>query len=348
MPDTPDGAGGRLLLRPVEPDYVATLERAHGYRVELDDLAEELWQAGLDDVTFTGCGGSWASSVHASVTLRAAVPGLAVSNIASTTFLAAPPARLGPRSLVIASTHSGATPETVRAATLAAEHGAFVVGLSRDRDCKLASAADRHFCYGSERTVTPAKQLILAHLARALRDRAGVAPDARLADALGALPIALRAVIDQADPVLAEIAAGLTDAPFSMILAAGPNYGAAYLLSMCYLMEMQWRASASFDAGEFFHGAFEMLTGRTAALVLVGEDSSRAVATRAATFVREHSPHARVLDSSDLTLPGVPHELRAEVTPIVLGVLAGRLAEHAEAHTGHSLDDRRYMNRVEY
>lgn len=28
MPDTPDAAGGRPPLRPVEPDYVATLERA--------------------------------------------------------------------------------------------------------------------------------------------------------------------------------------------------------------------------------------------------------------------------------------------------------------------------------
>ena len=171
MPETAGAADGQPRLRPVEADYVATLERAHGYRAELDDLAGGLSQSGLDDVTFVGCGGSWASSVPASVTLRAAVPGLAVSNIASTTFLSAPPARLGPRSLVIASTHSGETAETVRAARLAAERGAFVVGLSRDRDCTLASAAHRHFWYGSERTVTPAKQLILAHLTRALRER---------------------------------------------------------------------------------------------------------------------------------------------------------------------------------
>lgn len=349
MPESSAGAGPRLPLRPVEPDYVATLERAHGYGAAFDDLGEQLSRSGLEDVVFTGCGGSWASSVHASVTLRAAMPGLSVSNIASTVFVAAPPARLGPRTLVVASAHSGATAETVAAARLAADRGAFVMTVSRDRDCELASVADRHFWYGSERTVTPAKQLILAHLVRALRQQAGVAPDGGgLADALGALPSALPGVIDQLDPALAEIAAELTGAPFSMIVAAGPNYGAAYLLSMCYLMEMQWRASASFEAGEFFHGAFEMLAGPTAALVLVGEDSSRPAAARAAAFTRRYSLHSRVLDSREIALPGVPDRLRAEITPIVLGVLAGRLAEHAEASTGHSLDERRYMNRVSY
>jgi hypothetical protein len=91
MPEAPGAASCRLPLRPVAPHDAATLERAHRYHAELDDLAEELSQSGLDDVTFVG----WAlsSSAPAWVTLRPGAPGLAVSNIVGTAFLMAPPAR---------------------------------------------------------------------------------------------------------------------------------------------------------------------------------------------------------------------------------------------------------------
>jgi fructoselysine-6-P-deglycase FrlB-like protein len=117
---------------------------------------------------------------------------------------------------------------------------------------------------------------------------------------------------------------------------------------MCYLMEMQWRYSASFSAGEFFHGAFEMLHGDAGIVHLVGEDGSRAVSERATRFSGQVSPHSHVIDTSTLTLPGIDPAMRQEITPIVLGALSSRLAEHFESISGHSLDDRRYMGRMEY
>lgn len=47
MPESSAGAGPRLPLRPVEPEYAATLKRAHGYRAAFDDLAEQLGRSGL-------------------------------------------------------------------------------------------------------------------------------------------------------------------------------------------------------------------------------------------------------------------------------------------------------------
>ena len=68
----------------------------------------------------------------------------------------------------------------------------------------------------------------------------------------------------------------------------------------------------------------------------------------AVRFSEQVSPHSRVLDTTALSLPGIDPAMRAEVTPIVLGVLCSRLAEHFESVSGHSLDDRRYMGRMAY
>ena len=50
----------------------------------------------------------------------------------------------------------------------------------------------------------------------------------------------------------------------------------------------------------------------------------------------------------DLKLPGIPAALRQDVSPIVVGALANRLAQHYEAVRGHDLETRRYMFKVDY
>ena len=57
---------------------------------------------------------------------------------------------------------------------------------------------------------------------------------------------------------------------------------------------------------------------------------------------------ARYIDVHDLELPGIPASLRPVVSPIVVGALANRLAQHYEAVRGHDLETRRYMFKVDY
>ena len=75
--------------------------------------------------------------------------------------------------LVVASSHSGGTPETVAAARFARQRGARVVAVSRDDDNPLVSAAHYSLSYASERTVTSSKQILLAQLAHALLEETG-------------------------------------------------------------------------------------------------------------------------------------------------------------------------------
>jgi len=336
-------------LRPVESDFLPVTRNAVLQRDRVSAFVAECCARGIDSILFVGTGGSFASSVQAVATLRSRLRVQYVDNVMSAEVSAAPPLRVGERTLVIASSHSGATPETVAATELLKSRGATIISLSTSADSPLADLADLALTYGSERTITSPKQILLSHITWALVEQLeGEAPDAARITAYDALPEALRESIDESEETLAEIARSVVGTPLVYVLGAGPNYGGAYLLSMCYLMEMQWMRSVSFYAGEFFHGAFEMVVPEVSVITLLGEDPTRPVAERAASFAGKYSEHAHTLDTSRLTLRGVPAEMRGEVTPIVLGVLASRLAEHIEAVTGHSLDERRYMHRVEY
>jgi fructoselysine-6-P-deglycase FrlB-like protein len=287
--------------------------------------------------------------VHASHTLQRLGKRLTVHNVRSSEVGERFPARLDGSTLVVASAHSGGTAETVAAARLARASGARVVTVAHPVGSPLAQVGDLELTYSSDHTITSPKQTLLAHLTWSLLEHSGDVDDpSDVWATYDALPHALRHTLDEADDTLASIARSLADNPFLFVLAAGPNEGASYLLSMCYLMEMQWRLSASFSAGEFFHGAFEMLHGDAGIIHLVGEDASRSVSERAHAFAGKVSPHSHVIDTAALSLPGIAASMRSEITPIVLGVLSSRLAEHFEAVSGHSLDDRRYMGRMDY
>ncbi|WP_176737835.1 SIS domain-containing protein [Micromonospora inyonensis] len=346
---TPVRTDVELRLRPIADDFLPTLDHALSQRDAARAFVAEAITDGVRDVLFLGCGGSWASSVHAAHTLQRLGRALHVSNVRSSEVGEGFPARLGPGTLVIASAHSGGTPETVAAVRLAKRAGARIVTLAHPEGSALGELADLELTYRSNHTITSPKQTLLSHLTWSLLTETGaIADPGPVWAAYDALPVALRTALDEADDHLALTARALADNPFLYVLGAGPNAGASYLLSMCYLVEMQWRYSASFLAGEFFHGAFEMLHGDAGIIHLVGEDASRAVSERAVRFAEQVSPHSHVLDTTMLSLPGIAPELRSEVTPIALGVLCSRLAEHFEAVSGHSLDERRYMGRVDY
>ena len=69
---------------------------------------------------------------------------------------------------------------------------------------------------------------------------------------------------------------------------------------------------------------------------------------RAKQFLEKYDKKAQYVDVRDLELPGIPQSVRGAVSPIVVGALANRLAQHYESVRGHDLETRRYMFKVEY
>jgi fructoselysine-6-P-deglycase FrlB-like protein len=155
-------------------------------------------------------------------------------------------------------------------------------------------------------------------------------------------------LLEKHEPLNHEMACALQSDPVTYVLAGGPNFGAAYCLSMCYLQEMQWMHAVSHNAGEFFHGALEMVTAEQPVIVLLGEDETRPMAERARSFVQRYSQKAFAVDTLGFDLPGVSDEHRGAITPLALASIIWRLARHFAAVRNHSLDLRRYMDKVPY
>ncbi len=332
MPDT-------LPLKPIDADTADKMREAVAERDAIAAAVAPLVESGLRNVYFVGAGGSLICSYPAHYLLqrKASFP---VFQLQSDELNASQPALMGPGSLVVLASYTGKTKETVQAAHTAKKTGATVIAAAK-KDTPLADAADVAF---------PAKsdifELVLAYV---LLEATGADVDsAAVSDTLQALPDAVRHAVEESEEHLAQIAAAFKDEPITYVLGSGPTYGWAYGLAMCFLQEMQWKDAAAFNTGEFFQGAFEVVDDDTAVLLWLGEDASRPLAERGKRFLDTYCKKAQYIDVADLTLPGVPEEFRGDVTGIVVGALANRLAQHYESVRGHDLEQRHYMFKVDY
>jgi fructoselysine-6-P-deglycase FrlB-like protein len=250
------------------------------------------------------------------------------------------PQLMGPGSLVVLASYTGKTKETVQAAKTAKATGATVIAAAKEGS-PLAEAVDVAFSGKSDMF-----ELVVAY--EVLKGTGADLDETALDATLAALPDAVLSAIEESEHSLADIADAFKDEPLTYVLGSGPCYGWAYGLAMCFLQEMQWKHAAAFNTGEFFQGAFEMVDDETAVLLWMGDDASRPMAERGKRFLDTYCKKARYVDVADLSLPGVPAQFRGDVSGIVVGALANRLAQHYESLRGHDLELRHYMFKVDY
>ena len=332
MPDT-------LPLKPIDPDTVEKLRSAIAERDAIAAAVAPVVDAGLRNVYFVGAGGSIICSwpAHYLLQQKASFPAF---QLQSDELNSSTPALMGPGSLVVLASYTGKTKETVEAAKTAKASGATVIAAAKEGS-PLAEAVDVAFSGKSD-----IFELVVAYV---LLEATGADIDsAAVATALEALPEAVLTAVQESESLLADIAETYKDEPITYVLGSGPSYGWAYGFAMCFLQEMQWKHAAAFNTGEFFQGAFEMVDDDTAVLLWLGDDATRPMAERGKRFLDTYCKKAKYVDVADLTLPGVPAELRGDVTGIVVGALANRLAQHYESVRGHDLEQRHYMFKVDY
>jgi fructoselysine-6-P-deglycase FrlB-like protein len=332
MPDT-------LPLKPIDTDTADKIAVAVGERAAIAEAIGPVVKSGLRNIYFVGAGGSIICSYPAHYLLqqRGSVPAF---QLQSDELNSSVPALMGPGSLVVLASYTGKTKETVQAAKTAKATGATVIGAAKEGS-PLADALDVAFAGKSD-----VFELLVAY---AVLEATGAELDRKaVAEMLAALPDAVLDAVKESEAHLADIANAFKDEPITYVLGSGPCYGWAYGLAMCFLQEMQWKHAAAFNTGEFFQGAFEVVDDDTAVLLWLGDDASRPMAERGKRFLETYCKKAQYVDVADLALPGIAKELRGDVSGIVVGALANRLAQHYEALRGHDLEQRHYMFKVDY
>jgi fructoselysine-6-P-deglycase FrlB-like protein len=324
-----------VALASLPEDLAATIEVALAERNRVAAVVSEAVGDGLSDLWFVGAGGSHFTSSPVGAVMDARGKSVPTFRVNSNEFVYDTPARLGPGSLVVVTSHNGTTPETIQAIETARSRGVrAVLAISRDPESPLAAKADEAFIYGSKHTVSEPTQILLAQIGHSVLAASGDETPAERDEALDAyagLHEAVVSAVAESEDNFAALAASLASQPIIYVL-----------------QEMQWIHSAAYNAGDFFHGAFEIVTEQTPVILYLGEDRSRPIAERTRAFIQKYTRQAWLVDLQDLTLPGIPKGYRAEVGALVLGALTSRIAQHFEATTGHSLTERRYMFKVQY
>ncbi len=328
--------------------YKEVLLRGVKERETVEKVVKEIVKDGLDSIFFVGCGGSLAVMFPLKyiVDTKSTLPSFVYT---SNEFVHATPKMLTSKSLVLLSSYSGSTKETVEAAKLARSVGARTVAFASKKECKLGENVDYIFANDAEMGVTVAKLVVLYQIVFCALNELGF--DVKYEEVqreISLLPEILSNIYESTIDEGKTFAKKYGDSDFIMVTASGINWGEAYSYGMCILQEMQWMKSHSVHAGEFFHGSFEIIEDNSSLLILHGEDETRPLTQRVIDFAKKYNSNHHVVDTKNYEMPGVKQENRGLYGMFVLLAVLYNYSTGLEEYREHSLKKRRYMGKVEY
>ncbi|GAA3424550.1 SIS domain-containing protein [Streptosporangium sandarakinum] len=333
------------MLRFNEPEFLSRTASAAALRPQIEELVDRLVDEGFDNLLLVGAGGTYAqmwpyehlARRSSTFDVRAAIAAeLVVSG----------DARLGERSVVVFTSVSGTTEDSIRAIEYCKARGAYTIGFTGYPDSPIAKLVDAALV--TEPETWPFDVQMLFFMGRLLSRRGEFDGYDKLADELADIPRILVDVAKQAEPVAAAFAEAHRDNDYHFLIGGGNLWGFTYLYSMCILEEMQWLRTTRVHSAEFFHGSLELLEEDTSVVIFQGEDETRALTDRAEAFAKRVSKDVTVFDTRDYPLDGISPEFRGLLSPLVLDTVLSRVSKHLERVRDHSLDLRRYYRVMDY
>ncbi|HPR96645.1 MAG TPA: SIS domain-containing protein [Thermotogota bacterium] len=329
--------------------YKKVLERGLEQRETIEKTIDSIYKnKEIENIFFVGCGGSLAVMLPCKYMLDE------LSTITTNVYNASEFINLKPRtftgnSLVIVSSYSGKTPETVEAAKMAKEKGAPVIGFMGEKDSLLGRTVDYAFANQAETGVTDSKFIMLYQIVfNVLKHRGETERYDEFMKALVSLPENLVKIKEKAEDRARKFAEENRDEKYFMVLGSGICYGEAYSQAICIFEEMQWIHAQPINSGEYFHGSFEIVREDTNIIILKGEDLSRPLGDRAEKFSKKYSQKVTVIDTKDYELSDCPVEFRGYFSPLVCSAVLGQFSSHIADIREHPLSTRKYMGVVEY
>jgi len=328
-----------------EEEYLGQVRSTIALRSQIEELAERVSAGRWKNIYFIGAGGTYAAALpyERFFQTRSDLP---VRAVIGKEFVLAPDPQFGPDSVAIFASVSGTTEDILDCLEFAREKGALTIGFTGYPESPIATGVDEVLL--SAPKAWPFDVQFLLFAAKLLSLRGEFDGYDRLVRDLEALPEALLAVTEQADPVGQQFAQKHVQTDYHFLVGSGNLWGFTYLYSMCILEEMQWLRTTRVHAAEFFHGSLELIEKDTSLLLFVGEDETRPLMDRVRSFATTYSDDVTVIDTRDYLLPGVSDEFRGLLSPIVADAVVDRFSKHLAQARDHSLDLRRYYRVVEY
>jgi glucosamine--fructose-6-phosphate aminotransferase (isomerizing) len=232
----------------------------------------------------------------------------------------------------------------------AARQGAVTVALTNDPDSRLAKAAELVLSLGAglERSVPASKTYVASLLALALISQA-MAPDASFEAALGQVPPALAAALEQ-DTELDRLVPALMG-PRAIVLGRGFNFSTAEEVAL-KLTETSYVLARAWSVADFEHGPIAVVE---AGLPVVLVDGRGLVSADLESIGRRLTDLGcrviRLLDGAGdygdpETTVSLDSGLPEELTPLTLAVVGQLLAHRVAVARGIDPDRPRALNKI--
>ena len=211
------------------------------------DLVQEIIErkGKIENVFWIACGGSMIDLMPANELLKREATTFTSTVYTAREFCLMAPKSLGPKSLVIACSHSGNTQEVVDGCEMALAAGAEVVALADCEGSKIDNGKWTTWVYPWGEGVSQAEvpQGIGALIAAELLDQQeGYEALADMYEGLKQMDALLPAAREKVNAELgARFAELCQQHKFFYILGSGPNFSQTYAMAICSLMEMQWQ-----------------------------------------------------------------------------------------------------------
>lgn len=299
---------------------------------------------------FVACGGSQAFMMPAQYIFDREID-IPASIYTSNEFVHRAPKALGSDSVVITCSHSGNTPETVKATEVAREKGAITIALSHLEDSPLWKAAEYpiHYDWGKEADASDLNKAVLYSLIFNILNV--VAPCEKYQKGIASVEninAVIERVKEQYSGTVKEWGKTYKREELIYTMGSGACYGETYSFAICLLMEMQWIHSSCIHSGEYFHGPFEVTDYDVPFIIVEGLGATRPLDERAYNFCSKFCDSIMLIDCEKFDMTGIDEEVREYFAPLAAGAVLRSLADEFAYQRGHDLGVRRYMWRMEY
>ena len=323
--------------------------------MEIKQIITEIKQkldakGGLKHVYFVACGGSKAAIFPGLYLLQSEAKTFSATTYTSNEFVHATPKELDERCVAVICSLK-ATPETVKAVETANAKGAITIAMTGSMETGMAKVGQYVVVYsnGAPQDYSNSNQACSLRIGfELLHQIEGWDKYDKAMDAYQYI----NEIVDEAKkeclPAAQAGAEKEKAEPVFYVLASGSNYGVAYSMCCCHFMEMQWKHAVCLHTGEYFHGPFETTDKKLPMVLIMGEGRTRALDERCLKFLKTYAENFIVIDFKELNKGRIDPDLVEFFNPVVLIPIERYYVFQMSQVTGHSMDERRYMYKVEY
>ena len=323
--------------------------------MEIKQIITEIKQkldtkGGLKHVYFVACGGSKAAIFPGLYLLQSEAKTFSATTYTSNEFVHATPKELDERCVAVICSLK-ATPETVKAVETANAKGAITIAMTGSMKTGMAKVGQYVVVYsnGAPQDYSNSNQACSLRIGfELLHQIEGWDKYDKAMDAYQYI----NEIVDEAKkeclPAAQAWAEKEKDEPIFYVLASGSNYGVAYSMCCCHFMEMQWKHAVCLHTGEYFHGPFETTDKKLPMVLIMGEGRTRALDERCLKFLKTYAENFIVIDFKELNKGRIDPDVVEFFNPVVLIPIERYYVFQMSQVTGHSMDERRYMYKVEY